>query len=130
MAKLAIIFDDTISKEGSHLTNYCKLMSDLTTDEKGKKCYQRVQLKHFKRAMHDVREQYLCSVTNVCKNVEEKFSDIKKPTIFENIKSILDTFTSVLTEIRVFLEMIPSKNSVSILRSFSLRTATESPPNH
>ena len=130
MAKLAIIFDDTRSKEGSHLTNYCKLMSDLTTDENGKKCYQRVQLKHFKRAMHDVREQYLCSVTNVCKNVEEKFSDIKKPTIFENIKSILDTFTSVLTEIRVFLEMIPSKNSVSILRSFSLRTATESSPNH
>ena len=71
MAKFVIIFDDTMSKEGIHLTNYCKLLSDLTTNENFKKGYHRVQLKHFKRAMGNVREQYLFSVTNVWENVEE-----------------------------------------------------------
>ena len=50
MAKLVIVFDDTHSKEGNHLTNYLKLISDLTISENCKKCYQRVQLKHFTRA--------------------------------------------------------------------------------
>ena len=50
MAKLVIVFDDTQSKEGNHLTNYLKLISDLTIRENCKKCYQGVQLKHFTRA--------------------------------------------------------------------------------
>lgn len=50
MAKLVIVFDDTQSKEGNHLTNYLKLISDLTISENCKKCYQGVQLKHFTRA--------------------------------------------------------------------------------
>ena len=101
-----------MSKEGIHLTtNYCKLMSDLITNENGKKCYHGVQLKHFKRAMRNVPEQYLSSVTNICTNVEQRFSDVKKPAIFENMQPILDTFTGVLTEITVFLGMMPSKNS-------------------
>ena len=57
MVKFAIIFDNTLSKEESHLTNYHKLMSDLTTDENGKKCYQGVQLKHFKRATYNIRKK-------------------------------------------------------------------------
>ena len=32
MAKRVIIFDDALSKEGSHLTNYHRLMSDLKID--------------------------------------------------------------------------------------------------
>ena len=31
-AKRVIIFDDALSKEGSHLTNYHRLMSDLKID--------------------------------------------------------------------------------------------------
>ena len=33
IAKLVIIFDNALSKEGSHLTNYCRLMSK--TNENG-----------------------------------------------------------------------------------------------
>ena len=51
MAKLVIVFDDTQSKEGNHLTNYLKLISDLTISENCKKCYQGVQLKHFTRVL-------------------------------------------------------------------------------
>ena len=122
MAKLVIIFSDAMSKEDIHLTNYCKLMSDLLTNENVKKCHHGVQLKHFKRDMCDVTEQYLSSVINICTNIEERFSDIKKPAIIENMRPILDNFTGV------FIGMLSSKNSVSILRSFSLRTATESRP--
>ena len=32
MAKRVIIFDDALSKEDSHLTNYHRLMSDLKID--------------------------------------------------------------------------------------------------
>ena len=41
MAKFAIIFDSALSTEGSHLPNFNRLKSDLTTAENGKKCYQR-----------------------------------------------------------------------------------------
>ena len=36
ITKNSIIFDDSLTKEGSHLTNYHRLMSD----ENGKKFYQ------------------------------------------------------------------------------------------
>ena len=52
----------------------------------GKKSYQGIQLKDFKRAI--VQEQYLSSVAQICTNVEERFNDIKKSAIFENIESI------------------------------------------
>lgn len=93
MGKLVIILDDALSKEDSHLTNYRRLMYHLKTDETGKKYYQGFQLKHFKRASRIVWEQYLSSVANICTNVEQRFSDIKKSAIFEIIESILDTFT-------------------------------------
>ena len=119
MAKPVIIFDNTMSKESSHLTHYCKLISNLAINENVKKFYHGFQLKQFKSTLCDVREQYPSSVTNVCKNVEKRFSDIKKPAISKNIKSILDTFTIVLTEITLFLAMMPLKNSVSVLRVLS-----------
>ena len=80
---------DAQHKEGSHLTNNCRLMSDLKNNENGNKCYQGFQLKHFKRATGSVREQQ----QNICTNVKERFSDIKKSGIYENIEFILDTFT-------------------------------------
>ena len=55
-------------------------MSDLKTNQNDKKCYQEVDLKSFERATCNVREQYLSSVTNICTNVEERFSYIKKPS--------------------------------------------------
>ena len=119
MAKPVIIFDNTMSKESSHLTHYCKLISNLAINENVKKFYHGFQLKQFKSTFRDVREQYPSSVTNFCKNVEKMFSDIKKPAISKNIKSILDTFTIVLTEITLFLAMMPLKNSVSVLRVLS-----------
>ena len=92
MAKLVIIFNDPLSKEGSHLNNYHRLISNFKSDENGKKCYQGLQLNHFKRATGSGWEQYLSSVANIGTNIEERFSDIKKSAIFENIESILDTF--------------------------------------
>ena len=70
MAKLVIIFDNVMSKEGSRLTNYWKLISDLTNDESGKKSYQGVQIKHFKRATRNVREQYLSRVQTFSGGIE------------------------------------------------------------
>lgn len=52
-----------------------------------------VQLKRFKRATHNIREQQLSSIANICTNVGERFRDIKESEIFENFESILDTFT-------------------------------------
>ena len=124
MAKPVIIFDNTMSKESSHLTHYCKLMFNLATNEIVKKFYHGVQLKQFKCTLRDVREQYPSSVTNFCKNVEKRFSDTKKPAISENVKSILDTFTIVLTEITLFLAMMPSKNS-ECFKGFILKNATK-----
>ena len=40
ITKNTIIFDDSLTKEGSHFTNYHRLISDLKTNENGKKCYQ------------------------------------------------------------------------------------------
>lgn len=42
MAKFAIIFDDALINEGAYVANQSKLMSDLTTNENGKKCNQGV----------------------------------------------------------------------------------------
>ena len=56
MVKLVIIFNDTISKEGSYLINYHRLMSGLKINENDKKCCQGFQLKHFKRATLSVWE--------------------------------------------------------------------------
>ena len=45
MVKLVIIFNDTISKEGSYLINYHRLMSGLKINENDKKCCQGVPVK-------------------------------------------------------------------------------------
>ena len=66
-------------------------MSDLTTNENCKRCYQGVQLKHFERA--NVQEKHLSSVANICTNVKERLNYIKNLAIFKNIESILDTST-------------------------------------
>ena len=123
MAKLVIIFDNALSKEGSHLTNYHRLVSNLKSNENGKKYYQGFQLKHFNRATHSVQEQYLSSVANICTNVEERFSDIKKSAIFKILNLYWILSLGLLRKIAVFLAMIPSKKSMSILRSFLLRMA-------
>ena len=63
-------------------------MPDLVTNENGKKLYQGVQLTHFQRPKCNVREHYLSGVANICTNIEERFSDINKSAILENIESI------------------------------------------
>ena len=79
-------------------------MSNLTTDENGEKCNQGVQLKLSERAKHNVPEQYLYSVANICTDVEERFSNIKKSLIFKSIESISDTFTWPGNRLQCFWE--------------------------
>ena len=40
ITKNTIIFDESLTKEGNHFTNYHRLISDLKTNENGKKWYQ------------------------------------------------------------------------------------------
>ena len=62
---------------------------------------------------------------NICTNVEERFSDIKKSATL-NLYWILSL--GLLTEIAVFLfySMMPSNISVSISRRLLLRTTVTS----
>ena len=44
------------------------------------------------KGLDTVLEQCLSSVENICTNVKERFSDIRKSASFKNIQSILSTF--------------------------------------
>ena len=110
MVKLVIIFNDTMSKEGSHLINYHRLMSGLKINENDEKCYQGFQLKNFERA-----------TLSVWKMLRKGLVTSKSHESWKPLLSILDTFTWLVKGDCSVLAMMLSKKSVSILRSLLLR---------
>ena len=76
MAKLLLVLDEALDKEGSVLTHFTKLMKEIKVKENGKHEYQRVQLKYYNRSFQSVKDRYLITVSNICECVEQRFESL------------------------------------------------------
>ena len=92
MAKLVLVLDEALDKEGSALTHFTKLMKEIKVKENGKHEYQGVQLKYYNRSFQSVKDHYLITVSNICECVEQRFE-----SLFDSpdslVESVLDTCT-------------------------------------
>ena len=93
MVKLVLVLDEALDKEGSVLTHFTKLMKEIKVKENGKHEYQGDQLKYYNHSFQSVKDHYLITVSNICECVEQRFESLFDSSIFESIKSVLDTFT-------------------------------------
>ena len=93
MAKLILVLDEALDKEGSALTHFTKLMKEIKVKENGKHEYQGVQLKYYKRSFQSVKDHYLITVSNICECVEQHFESLFDSPVFESVESVLDTCT-------------------------------------
>ena len=93
MAKLVLVLDEALDKEGSALTHFTKLMKKIKVKENGKHEYQGVQLKYYNRSFQSVRDHYLITVSNICECVEQRFENLFDSPVFESVESVLDTCT-------------------------------------
>ena len=76
MAKLVVVLDEVLDKEGSALTHFTKLMKEIKVKENGKHEYQGVQLKYYNHSFQSVKDHYLITVSNICECVEQRFESL------------------------------------------------------
>ena len=76
MAKLVLVLDEVLDKEGSALTHVTKLIKEIKVKENGKREYQGVQLKYYNRSFQSVKDHYLITVSNICECVEQRFDSL------------------------------------------------------
>ena len=93
MAKLVLVLDEALDKEGSALTHFTKLMKEIKVKENGKHEYQGAQLKYYNRSFQSVKDHYLITVSNICECVEQRFESLFDSPVFEGVQSVLDTCT-------------------------------------
>ena len=93
MAKLVLVLDEALDKEGSALTHFTKLMKEIKVKENGKHEYQGVQLKYYNCNFQSVKDHYLITVSNIYECVEQRFESLFDPPVFESVESVLDTCT-------------------------------------
>ena len=93
MAKLVLVLDETLDKEGSALTHFTKSMKEIKVKENGKHEYQGVQLKYYTHSFQSVKDHYLITVSNICECVEQHFESLFDSPIFESVESVRDNFT-------------------------------------
>ena len=76
MAKLVLVLDEALDKEGSALTHFIKLMKEIKVKENGKHDYQGVQLKYYNCSFQSIKYHYLITVSNLCECVEQHFESL------------------------------------------------------
>ena len=85
MAKLVLVLDEALDKEGSALTHFTKLMKEIKVKENGKHEYQGVQLKYYNRSFQSVKDHYLITLREC---VEQRFESLFDSPIFESVESV------------------------------------------
>ena len=93
MTKLKVLVDNAIVGNTNRLTNYTKLMQEITENEEGRKIYQGIRLKKYNSSNKALLASYSEIIDKLSSSVEERFPEIKTHPVFKHLITVLDIST-------------------------------------
>ena len=91
MAKLRLVIDESLeSPESNILTNFKKLVRNIERNENNDYIYQNIKLLRYEISYNTVSDHYAESIQSITRCVEDRFEDISRSPLFNNLVSLLD----------------------------------------
>ena len=125
MTKLKVLVDNAIVGNTNRLTNYTKLMQEITENEEGRKIYQ--GLKKYHSSNEALLASYSEIIDKLSSSVEERFPEIKTHPVFKHLITVLDISTwpsaeedlvcygdKAITELSTFLKSLLEQNKCNV----------------
>lgn len=94
MAKLQLLIDESLESEGSKMTNYKKLLSNVETKDlngKTKYFYQGIKLSKYNSTIKAVPKHYFDTIIKISGSMENCFDDLSISPLFKHMLCLLDT---------------------------------------